>query len=103
MSPFHRYSVYKLLRTQTPYSIPDIQFFTLIQTMGLRMVVFNSLVKTIGALVSQPVATVGTLLYYGDVLPRDLYVRRMEIRRELHDQPGNFLFHFLSCFFKCFL
>ncbi|KAL2554968.1 Histone domain-containing protein [Forsythia ovata] len=51
--------------------------------MGIRMLVFNSLVKTVGALVAQPVSTVGTLLYYGHVLPRDLNVRRMEIRRNV--------------------
>ncbi|KAI5602578.1 hypothetical protein POPTR_001G181701v4 [Populus trichocarpa] len=67
--------------------------------MSLLPLMFRSLVRLISALMSQPTASVTTLLYYSNLLPRNLNLERM-VRRELLDEE-NHLFHFLISFLRC--
>ncbi|KAG5537685.1 hypothetical protein RHGRI_024964 [Rhododendron griersonianum] len=61
---------------------------------------FRSLAKLITGMVTEPAATVTTLLYYSDLLPRNLNLERLVQRELLH--PENYLFHFLINILKCF-
>ncbi|KAG5537680.1 hypothetical protein RHGRI_024963 [Rhododendron griersonianum] len=61
---------------------------------------FRSLVKLITGMVTEPAATITTLLYYSDLLPRNLNLERLVQRELLH--PENYLFHFLINILKCF-
>ncbi|KAL8458227.1 hypothetical protein ACS0TY_035929 [Phlomoides rotata] len=60
----------------------------------------QSVVKTTASMVSQPAATLTTLLYCSDLLPRNLDLNRF-VQHELL-VPQNFLFHFLVRFLRCF-
>ncbi|KAG5248690.1 hypothetical protein OIU76_004620 [Salix suchowensis] len=67
--------------------------------MAFQPLMFWSLVRLIGALMSQPTASVTTLLYYSHLLPRNLNLERL-VRRELLDGE-NHLFLFLINFLRC--
>ncbi|PIN19284.1 hypothetical protein CDL12_08033 [Handroanthus impetiginosus] len=56
--------------------------------------------KTMELMVAQPVATLATLFYYSNVLPRNLNLNRF-VRHDLIE-TRNFLFHFLIHFLRCF-
>ncbi|KAG6665282.1 hypothetical protein I3843_02G128600 [Carya illinoinensis] len=60
----------------------------------------RSLVRLLTALVAQPAASVTTLLYYSDLLPRNLNLERL-VRTEFLDRE-NYLFHFLINILRCF-
>ncbi|KDO51240.1 hypothetical protein CISIN_1g036191mg [Citrus sinensis] len=60
----------------------------------------RSLVRLVTALVSQPSATVTTLLYYNNLLPRTLNLEPL-VHREFLDRE-NYLFHFLINVLTCF-
>ncbi|GAY51195.1 hypothetical protein CUMW_132410 [Citrus unshiu] len=60
----------------------------------------RSLVRLVTALVSQPSATVTTLLYYRSLLPRNLNLERL-VHREFLDREND-LFHFLINVLTCF-
>ncbi|PON34987.1 hypothetical protein PanWU01x14_339980 [Parasponia andersonii] len=60
----------------------------------------RSLVRIVTALVAQPAATITTLLYYSDLLPRNLNLERL-VRHEFL-APRNYMFHFLVNFLRCF-
>ncbi|XWS19008.1 hypothetical protein CRYUN_Cryun32bG0093700 [Craigia yunnanensis] len=60
----------------------------------------RSLARLVTALAAQPTASVTTLLYYSNLLPRNLNLERL-VRRELLDRE-NYLFHFLINFLRCF-
>ncbi|XAR67724.1 hypothetical protein NMG60_11002601 [Bertholletia excelsa] len=61
---------------------------------------FKSLAGLITGIVLQPTVTVTTVLYYSDLLPRNLNVERLVQRELLHHQ--NYLFHFLVGILRCF-
>ncbi|XVF74591.1 hypothetical protein PTKIN_Ptkin13bG0122100 [Pterospermum kingtungense] len=61
---------------------------------------FRSLARLVTALVAQPAASVTTLLYYSNLLPRNLDLERL-VRRELLERE-NYLFHFLINLLRCF-
>ncbi|XVE88908.1 hypothetical protein DITRI_Ditri19aG0106700 [Diplodiscus trichospermus] len=60
----------------------------------------RSLARLVTAIVAQPAASVTTLLYYSNLLPRNPDLERL-VRRELLD-PENYLFHFLINLLGCF-
>ncbi|KAJ8492326.1 hypothetical protein OPV22_014047 [Ensete ventricosum] len=60
----------------------------------------ESLVRLLRLFVSWPAASVTTILYYGEALPRNPRLQRL-VRDELLDDD-NFLFHFLIAMFRCF-
>ncbi|KAF9690016.1 hypothetical protein SADUNF_Sadunf01G0152100 [Salix dunnii] len=68
--------------------------------MSLLPLMFRSLVRLIGAMMSEPTASVTTLLYYSNLLPRNLNLERL-VRREFLDEE-NHMFHFLISFLRCF-
>ncbi|KAK9666172.1 hypothetical protein RND81_14G166400 [Saponaria officinalis] len=59
----------------------------------------RSVVRLVRSLVSDPMATVSTLLYYSHLLPRHLNLERYIQSDLLH--PHNYLFHFLINFLRC--
>ncbi|KAL7099881.1 hypothetical protein ACP275_09G113800 [Erythranthe tilingii] len=61
----------------------------------------TSLARVMGLLVAQPAATVTTVLYYSDLLPRSVDFDRF-VRHELFVESENFFLHFLVNFLKCF-
>ncbi|KAK6912084.1 hypothetical protein RJ641_024177 [Dillenia turbinata] len=61
---------------------------------SLLPLMFRSLVRQLTSLADQPAATVTTILYYSDLLPRNLNLERL-IRTDLL-QRENYLFHFLK-------
>ncbi|KAL9350697.1 hypothetical protein Peur_020909 [Populus x canadensis] len=67
--------------------------------MAFQPWMFWSLVRLISALMSQPTASVTTLLYYSNLLPRNLNLERL-VRPELLDGE-NRLFLFLIDFLRC--
>uniref|UniRef100_A0A804K7K1 Uncharacterized protein n=2 Tax=Musa acuminata subsp. malaccensis TaxID=214687 RepID=A0A804K7K1_MUSAM len=60
----------------------------------------ESLVRLLRLFVSWPAASVTTILYYGEALPRNPRLQRL-VRDELLDDE-NFLLHFLIAMFRCF-
>ncbi|KAM5579012.1 hypothetical protein ABKV19_009014 [Rosa sericea] len=72
-------------------------------TMLLRRVMLGSMASVVTALVARPAATITTLLYYSDVLPRNFDSRRLErlVRRD-YLVRDNYFFHFLVNFLRCF-
>uniref|UniRef100_A0A6N2KX30 Uncharacterized protein n=1 Tax=Salix viminalis TaxID=40686 RepID=A0A6N2KX30_SALVM len=68
--------------------------------MSLLPLMFRSLLRLISSLVSQPTASVATLLYHSNLLPRNLNLDRL-VRREFLDEE-NHLFHFLISLLRCF-
>ncbi|KAK6914895.1 hypothetical protein RJ641_020012 [Dillenia turbinata] len=67
---------------------------------SLLPLMFRSLVRLVISLVDQPAATVTTILYYSDLLPRNLNLERLVRTDLLH--PENYLFHFLVNVLRCF-
>ncbi|KAL5756133.1 hypothetical protein ACOSP7_020551 [Xanthoceras sorbifolium] len=67
--------------------------------MSLMPLMLRSLARLVTTLVSQPTASVATLLYYSNLLPRNLSLERM-VRHELLDRE-NYLFHFLIGVLRC--
>uniref|UniRef100_A0A2C9UYJ1 Uncharacterized protein n=1 Tax=Manihot esculenta TaxID=3983 RepID=A0A2C9UYJ1_MANES len=65
--------------------------------MALMM---RSLVKLLMILMSQPAASLTTLLYYSNHLPRNLTLERLVRRELLHEE--NYLFNFLISILSCF-
>nr|KYP54207.1 hypothetical protein KK1_000382 [Cajanus cajan] len=75
-----------------------VLIFLLVQI--LMPLMLRSLVKLATALVCEPTATVTTILYYGNLLPRNLVNLERLVRREfLH--PENHFFHFLITMLRC--
>uniref|UniRef100_A0A2P2QU31 Uncharacterized protein n=1 Tax=Rhizophora mucronata TaxID=61149 RepID=A0A2P2QU31_RHIMU len=68
--------------------------------MSLMPLMLRSLARSLISLMSQPVTSVTTILYYSDLLPRNLNLDRL-IQRELVD-PENHLFHFIINILRCF-
>nr|DAD26943.1 TPA_asm: hypothetical protein HUJ06_028411 [Nelumbo nucifera] len=68
--------------------------------MFLMPLFFRPLVRLVSSLVDRPVVSVTTILYYSEVLPRNLNLERL-IRPDLLDQD-NHLFHFLINLLRCF-
>ncbi|KAK7294186.1 hypothetical protein RJT34_17071 [Clitoria ternatea] len=60
---------------------------------------FRSVVNLGTSLVCEPTATLTTILYYGNLLPRDLNLERL-VRREFIHQENHF-FHFLITMLRC--
>ncbi|KAJ9179162.1 hypothetical protein P3X46_010981 [Hevea brasiliensis] len=58
------------------------------------------LVRLLMALMSQPAASVTTLLYYSNLLPRNLNLERLVRQELLHEE--NYLFNFLISVLRCF-
>ncbi|KAJ4718145.1 putative Transmembrane protein [Melia azedarach] len=73
-------------------------FYILLQSIMPLML--RSLVRLVIVLVSEPAASITTLLYYSNLLPRNLNLERL-VRRELIDRD-NHLFNFLINFLRCF-
>ncbi|CAL0325997.1 unnamed protein product [Lupinus luteus] len=59
----------------------------------------HSLVKLATSLFSEPTSTVITILYHGDLLPRNRNLGRFVRRDFLH--PENQFFHFLITMMRC--
>ncbi|GAB4850188.1 hypothetical protein Ancab_029482 [Ancistrocladus abbreviatus] len=68
--------------------------------MSIMPLMFRSLLRLISSIVYDPTAALTTLLYYSDLLPRNLNLERL-VRRDLLDQE-NYLFHFLINVLRCF-
>ncbi|KAF8407038.1 hypothetical protein HHK36_006163 [Tetracentron sinense] len=68
--------------------------------MALMPLMFRSLLRLVTSLVGRPVASISTILYYSDLLPRNMNLERL-VRHDLLDQE-NYLFHFLINFLRCF-
>ncbi|EOY26774.1 hypothetical protein SCA6_019494 [Theobroma cacao] len=68
--------------------------------MSLMPLMVRPLARLLTALVAHPAASVTTLLYYSDLLPRNLDLERL-VRRDLLDRE-NYLFHFLINLLRCF-
>ncbi|KAL8168305.1 hypothetical protein V2J09_009804 [Rumex salicifolius] len=62
-------------------------------TTSMVPLMFRSLVRLISSLVRNPTSALTTLLYYSDLLPRNLNLERL-VQRDLLDDE-NYLFHFL--------
>ncbi|GMI82071.1 hypothetical protein HRI_001876400 [Hibiscus trionum] len=60
----------------------------------------RSVARLLTTLVVEPAASITTLLYYSDLLPRNLNLERL-VRRDLVE-PENYLFHFLINLLRCF-
>ncbi|GMY34214.1 regulator of Vps4 activity in the MVB pathway protein [Fagus crenata] len=68
--------------------------------MTILPLMLRSLVRLLTSLMAQPTASVSTLLYYSDLLPRNLNLERL-VRTEFLDRE-NYLFHFLINIMRCF-
>ncbi|XWS17250.1 hypothetical protein CRYUN_Cryun33cG0051500 [Craigia yunnanensis] len=68
--------------------------------MSLTLLMFRSLVRLLTSLITEPAASVTTLLYYSDLLPQNIIWERL-VRHEMLDRE-NYLFHFLINFLRCF-
>nr|KJB64893.1 hypothetical protein B456_010G070600 [Gossypium raimondii] len=68
--------------------------------MSLTPLLFRSLLRLLMSLLTEPAASVATLLYYSDNLPQNIIWERL-VRHEMLDQE-NYLFHFLINFLRCF-
>ncbi|KAB2024190.1 hypothetical protein ERO13_D06G060600v2 [Gossypium hirsutum] len=68
--------------------------------MSLTPLLFRSLLRLLMSLLTEPAASVTTLLYYSDNLPQNIIWERL-VRHEMLDQE-NYLFHFLINFLRCF-
>ncbi|CDO98050.1 unnamed protein product [Coffea canephora] len=66
----------------------------------LMALMIQPLASTMSALAIQPAATLTTLLYYSDLLPRNLNLERLVCHQLL--RRGNLLFSFLVHFLACF-
>ncbi|KAI4355652.1 hypothetical protein L6164_004402 [Bauhinia variegata] len=67
--------------------------------MVLMPVILRSLVKLVSAVMREPTASVTTMLYYSNQLPRNLNLERF-VRHEFLRQDGLF-FHFLIGMLRC--
>ncbi|WCJ40737.1 hypothetical protein M5689_021645 [Euphorbia peplus] len=67
--------------------------------MSLMAMMLRPSMRMVIMLVSQPIASLTTLLYYSNLLPRNLNLNRY-IRREYVDED-NLLFNFLVIFLRC--
>ncbi|AES86656.1 hypothetical protein MtrunA17_Chr4g0004511 [Medicago truncatula] len=67
--------------------------------MILMPLMFGSLMKLAKALVCEPTTTLTTILYYGNLLPRNLNLERLVRREFLHQE--NYFFHFLITMLRC--
>ncbi|KAL9443552.1 hypothetical protein AB3S75_016838 [Citrus x aurantiifolia] len=68
--------------------------------MSLTPLMFRSVVRLVTSIVDEPAVSVTTILYYSELLPHNIFLERM-VRRQLLDR-GNYLFHFLINFLRCF-
>nr|GMC76100.1 hypothetical protein DM860_008922 [Ipomoea batatas] len=53
-------------------------------------------------LARRPASTMTTLLYYSDLLPRNLDSLERLVRNDLVGAGNNYLFHFIIHFLRCF-
>ncbi|KAL3532439.1 hypothetical protein ACH5RR_005960 [Cinchona calisaya] len=67
--------------------------------MFLAPMMLRSLAGLVKILVVEPAASITSLLYFGDLLPRNTTLERL-VRHELLDQD-NFLFNLLINFLRC--
>ncbi|VVB00461.1 unnamed protein product [Arabis nemorensis] len=58
-------------------------------------------VKLVSAVATKPVASVSVLLFYGDVLPRNLQLERLT-GREFTIDGNDYLVRFIVSFLRCF-
>ncbi|KAJ0075927.1 hypothetical protein Patl1_34167 [Pistacia atlantica] len=68
--------------------------------MAIMPVLFRSLMALFTEVVAHPAASITTLLYYSNLLPRNLNLERMVRPQLLH--PENFMFHLLINVLRCF-
>lgn len=67
---------------------------------GLTPVMFRSVVRLLTSLISEPAASISTILFYSELLPQNIILERL-VRHELLDNE-NHLFHFVVNFLRCF-
>ncbi|KAK1269223.1 hypothetical protein QJS04_geneDACA006403 [Acorus gramineus] len=67
--------------------------------MTMIVLMFKSLVRLVTALVRRPAASVSTILYHSNLLPRDVNLQRL-VAEDLLDAE-NYLFHFIITFMRC--
>ncbi|GMJ07439.1 hypothetical protein HRI_004413100 [Hibiscus trionum] len=67
--------------------------------MSLAPLMFRSLLRLLISLITEPTASVTTLLYYSDHLPQNIIWERL-VRHEMLDRE-NYLFHLLINFLRC--
>lgn len=60
----------------------------------------RSVASTMGTFIRRPAATVTTLLYYSNQLPRNLNLERLVSHHLL--SSDNYLFYFIINFMRCF-
>ncbi|KAG9450200.1 hypothetical protein H6P81_010165 [Aristolochia fimbriata] len=68
--------------------------------MSLVPILLRSLVRLVWSLMQRPAASVTTILYYSDLLPRDTNLERLVRTELLHHQ--NHLFRFVINMLRCF-
>ncbi|CAL9010149.1 unnamed protein product [Prunus brigantina] len=72
--------------------------------MSLMQLMLGSLVRLVTALIARPAATITTLLYHSDLLPRNFDSERLQrlVRREYLLVQENCLFSSLINVLRCF-
>ncbi|ERM97557.1 hypothetical protein AMTRI_Chr13g121660 [Amborella trichopoda] len=68
--------------------------------MALLSLLVRSLCRFVASFISRPVASVTTILYYSDLLPRNTSLMRM-VQNDLLENE-NYLFNFLINLLSCF-
>ncbi|KAM7480444.1 hypothetical protein LguiA_028657 [Lonicera macranthoides] len=74
----------------------------LLNAQSLMPLMFGSLARLLSALVIQPAATISTILYYSDLLPRNLVINLDRLVRHEFLDPQNYFFNFLVNVMRCF-
>ncbi|KAE9616155.1 hypothetical protein Lalb_Chr04g0262731 [Lupinus albus] len=67
--------------------------------MILMPQMLHSMVRLATSLVYEPTSTLVTILYYGDLLPRNLDLGRF-VQHDFHSRE-NYFFHFLTNIIRC--
>ncbi|KAF4372466.1 hypothetical protein F8388_027139 [Cannabis sativa] len=73
---------------------------TTITMSGVMPFMVESVVRLVMGLLTRPTSTITTLLYYSNLLPRNLNLERL-VQHEFIDPP-NYLFHFIINVLRCF-
>lgn len=68
----------------------------------LVAVLVRTVVRMVCSLVRRPAASVATILYNSDLLPRNENLERLVMREDLVFQHRNHLFYFLITILRCF-
>ncbi|KAK7255356.1 hypothetical protein RIF29_28765 [Crotalaria pallida] len=85
---------YSLLHFESIALLSDIPLLLLLLLLILMPQMLHSMVKLTTSLVCEPTSTLITILYYGNLLPRNLNLERF-VRRDFLNQE-NYFFHFLT-------